>query len=85
MSDRPDRSKRVTMNVPGKLMTADGITLTVQILDISKDGFRVSAPETLFVGERVRLELGRSGFADAEILWVQGNECGGVFHFPLNV
>ena len=73
------RQPRIRLDVTACLICSDGEKLKVTVIDLSSDGFRVKVPEPLFVNERVQLEMGRAGFADAVIRWVSDGEAGGVF------
>jgi hypothetical protein len=82
MRNPPDpapRPKRVRLDIEARLICADGEELTVTVIDISKSGFRLRVPESLFVGEQVQLKLGRSGYAAGVIRWIRGDEAGGEF------
>ena len=77
------RQPRVRLDVTACLICSDGERLEVTVIDLSGEGFRVKVPEPLFVNERVQLEMGRSGYAEAIIRWVSDGEAGGLFTSPL--
>lgn len=74
-----NRGKRVSVNLPGKLTTDDGVVVDVLVLDLSASGFRLISDEALLVGERVSLRVGREDSLPAIIRWVVGREAGGSF------
>ena len=78
-SSRICRSPRVTLNLETSLTDSTGTAIKAIVLDLSRDGVRLRAGEPLFVGETVDLEMGRSGYATVQILWVSGSEAGGIF------
>lgn len=73
------RAPRVTLNLGTSLTDSTGTAIKAVVLDISRDGVRLQTGEPLFVGETVDLEMGRSGYAQVQILWVSGSEAGGIF------
>nr|WP_314447374.1 PilZ domain-containing protein [uncultured Sphingomonas sp.] len=77
--DLTNRERRVTLNLPARLIDSTSTEIQVVVLDLSPSGIRLQISEPLFVGETVAVELGRSGFAKVQILWVAGNQAGGTF------
>ena len=73
------RDLRVHVNLPARLITVDGEIFRAVVLDLSHAGFRARCSEELFESERIEIELGRSGFAAAEVLWSRGGEIGARF------
>ncbi len=73
---------RIALRQPATMIDSDGGQLDVVLTDISKDGFRLEAGETLIVGEQVRLRVPRREEYLAEIKWARGLEAGGVFLKP---
>lgn len=73
------RSPRVTLNLETSLTDSTGTAIKAVVLDMSRCGVRLQVGEPLFVGETVDLEMGRSGYAKIQILWVSGSEAGGIF------
>lgn len=79
---RPDRAPRTATNIPAALVDSGGSRFPVVILDLSAAGFRLRASERLHEGEEVRLEAGKGESQPARILWVRGDEAGGLFLLP---
>ena len=73
------RDRRVTLNLETSLTDSTGVKIKAVVVDLSRTGVRLQISEPLFVGETVDLEMGRSGYAKLQILWVTGFEAGGVF------
>jgi hypothetical protein len=78
----PPRAARISINQPAALIDSHGARLPVVILDLSAAGFRVRTSERLDEGEEVRLEAGKGDAQPARILWVRGDEAGGLFLLP---
>ena len=82
MSRAPGHTKRgprVAIRRPAVLIDSDGVEMTVLVLDVSNEGFRIQAPQSPRIGERVTLRIeGYDDFA-AQIRWALGDEAGGVF------
>lgn len=77
------RGPRVTTDLKAKVLRANGEELDVMITDISKDGFKLRSLSQLLIGERVDLQVPKTGVVPAQIRWAVGNEAGGVFLAPL--
>lgn len=77
------RGPRVTTDLKAVLLRPDGEEIEVMITDISKDGFKLSTGKQLQIGERVDLEVPKTGVVPAQIRWALGDEAGGVFLAPL--
>lgn len=73
------RDRRVTVNLETSLTDSTGVEIKTVVVDLSRGGARLRIAEPLFVGETVDLQMGRSGYAKLQILWVSGFEAGGVF------
>lgn len=78
-ADLPSRERRVTLDLPARLIDSTATETKVTVLDLSRRGICLRINEPLFVGETVDVELGRSGFAKVQIMWVAGNQAGGSF------
>lgn len=83
-TERVTRSPRVTLSLQAVLVDSDGGELPIEILNLSKDGFRVRAGEPLLLGEKIHLRVSRYGDFAAVIQWVQGYEAGGEFLEPMH-
>lgn len=77
------RGPRVSTDLKAVLLRPDGEEIAVMITDISKDGFKLSSETQLLIGERVDLQVPKTGAVPAQIRWAVGNEAGGVFLAPL--
>lgn len=77
------RGPRVSTDLKAVLLRPDGTEVPVIIIDISKDGFKLSSDIQLMIGERVDLCMPKTGDVPAQIRWAVGGEAGGVFLAPL--
>lgn len=77
------RGPRITTDLKALLVRPDGEEIDVMITDISKDGFKLSTRKQLMIGERIDLEVPKTGIVPAQIRWALGDEAGGVFLAPL--
>lgn len=76
------RAPRIALREDAELIDSDGGVLAVVLTDISKDGFRLEAGETLEIGEQVVLRVARFGNFSAQIKWARGHQAGGIFLGP---
>ena len=79
------RAPRVATCYPATVVDGDGVELAVIVVDISREGFRLTSDETMVIGEHVHLRVPRYGDFPAQIRWAIGNEAGGVFLEPVNL
>ena len=56
---------------------------SVTLVDVSRDGARMSVPEPLYRGQEVWLKVGDTQFFGS-VRWVRHKDCGIVFDEPLN-
>jgi len=80
--DFVDRPPRVATIHDALLIDSDGGELPVVITEISARGFRLRSPETLMIGEMVRLRVDKHGEFEAQIRWSLGYHAGGAFMEP---
>lgn len=73
------REHRVAVDLETVLTDSTGVEIKTVVLDLSRSGARLRIAEPLFVGEAVDLQMGRSGYAKLQILWVSVYEAGGNF------
>lgn len=79
------RSPRIPLHQKAILITSDGDQMEVLVTDISVEGFRLKASETLYEGENivtgevVILRVERRDDLKAQIVWAKGCEAGAVF------
>lgn len=77
------RAPRVDTQFDATLITGDGARISVVVLDISREGFRLETAELLKIGEMVELEAPKYGNFPAQIRWALGGEAGAVFVEPI--
>lgn len=77
------RATRIATTYSGVLTDADGGTIPVVVIDISREGCRLEADGSLAVGEKVVLNVDRYGSYAAQIRWVRGRQAGAVFLDPV--
>lgn len=77
------RSPRVQTAFAAVLVDSDGGELAVEVIDLSRGGFRLRTTEPLVIGEEIRIRGGRYGDFSARVQWVQGYEAGGQFLTPV--
>ena len=77
------RGPRVATDLKAVLLRPNGEEIHAIIIDISKDGFRLTAEAQLMIGERLDLRVPKAGDVPAQIRWALGNEAAGVFLAPL--
>lgn len=73
---------RIALREDAQLIDSDGGIAAVVLTDISKEGFRLEASETLEIGEQVNLRVARFGDFLAQIKWARAHEAGGIFLGP---
>ena len=78
-----DRAARIAVSCDAVLIEADGCALDVVIVDVSRDGFRLTSQSELEVGSEVLLRMARLDPVRALIRWTCGHEAGGVFLDPV--
>ena len=78
------RSPRVQTSIAATLKDSDGGVLPVEVLDLSRGGFRLRASWTLIEGSQVTLRVRHDEYP-AEIIWVDGHEAGGRFLGPVTL
>jgi hypothetical protein len=79
------RDRRVVLNCAAILTEADGFTVDVTVVDVSKDGFRLRSVTELELGSKVSLQMENVTPVRCEIRWSCGHEAGGVFLDPITV
>ena len=82
------RAPRVLLDQKATLITSDGDQMNVIVTNVSAQGFRMKADETLYdgenivVGEAVIVRTERRDDLRAQIIWTSGCDLGGVFLDP---
>jgi hypothetical protein len=57
----------------------EGPPLSVMVTDLTEQGCRITAGETLLIGEQIRLEIPRLGYLNAQIRWSFEGQAGARF------
>jgi hypothetical protein len=78
------KSKRVTLEMGAGLRQRGGTGVTIQIVDLSVDGFRASTHLQLAKGADVWLRLPGLEPYQARVMWAKGNFIGCAFERPLH-
>lgn len=77
------REARVTLNCDAVLTEADGCTVDVVIVDVTKSGFRLQSLAELEIGSEVLLQMDKLPGVRGQIRWICGHQSGGVFLDPV--
>jgi len=77
------RAPRVDTRFETSLIDSDGNTVSVIVIDISREGCRMESDGTLKIGENVQIKVPKYGTFPAQIRWALGNEAGAVFLEPV--
>ena len=77
------RAPRVDTKFSTTLTDSDGNTLSVMVLDISREGCRMQTDGSLKIGENVQIKVPKYGTFPAQIRWALGDEAGAVFLEPV--
>ena len=77
------RAPRVDTRFDTSLIDSDGNTLSVVVIDISREGCRMESDGSLKIGEMVQIKVPKYGTFPAQIRWALGNEAGAVFLEPV--
>ncbi|MGZ8998851.1 MAG: PilZ domain-containing protein [Allosphingosinicella sp.] len=78
------KSQRVPVEMGAALRQRGAAGVSVQIMDLSVDGFRVATHLDLFEGSDVWLRLGGLEACHAKVVWVSGHLVGCRFSRPLH-
>ena len=78
------KSQRVPVEIGAALRQRGASGVSVQIMDLSVDGFRVATHLDLFEGSDVWLRLGGLEACHAKVMWVSGHLVGCRFTRPLH-
>ena len=81
---RGRRSERVPLTLGAGLRQRGASGVTVQIMDLSIDGFRVATHLDLMVGTDVWLRLPGLEASHARVVWAEGQYVGCAFIRPLH-
>jgi len=83
-SQKGRRSERVPLTLGAGLRQRGASGVTVQIMDLSTDGFRVATHLELMVGIDVWLRLPGLEASHARVVWAEGQYVGCAFIRPLH-
>jgi hypothetical protein len=78
------KSERVPVELGAGLRQRGASGVTVQIMDLSTDGFRVATHLELFAGTQVWLRLPGLEACHARVVWAEGHFIGCAFERPLH-
>lgn len=78
------KSTRVTLEMGAGLRQRGGTGVSIQIVDLSTDGFRASTHLNLAKGTDVWLRLPGLEPYQAKVMWAKGNFIGCAFERPLH-
>ena len=78
------KSERVPVELGAGLRQRGASGVSVQIMDLSIDGFRVATHLELFPGTQVWLRLPGLEPCHAQVVWAEGHYLGCVFERPLH-
>ena len=78
------KSERVTLEMGAGLRQRGGTGVTIQILDLSTDGFRASTHLQLVKGTDIWLRLPGLEPQQGRVMWAKGNFIGCAFERPLH-
>lgn len=78
------KSERVPIEIGAGLRQRGGTGVSIQILDLSTDGFRASTHLNLAKGNDVWLRLPGLEPYQARVMWTKGNFVGCAFERPLH-
>jgi hypothetical protein len=77
------RAPRVDTRFATSLIDSDGNSVSVMVIDISREGCRMETDGSLKIGENVQIKVPKYGTFPAQIRWAMGNEAGAVFLEPV--
>jgi hypothetical protein len=74
------RNDRRQVDLAALVHRGTGEPLAAIVRDLTEQGCRLSAAETLRIGERIQIEIPRLGFLSAQVRWALGDEAGALFN-----
>jgi hypothetical protein len=77
---RPD--SRYALDLPARLVIAEGAPLAVRLVNLSRNGFRVAEGPTLPAGQRVRLEVKGWPRLAGRVMWCDHGRIGCLLDTP---
>ena len=73
------RNDRKRVDLACVVHREDCSPMPVTVTDLTEEGCRIEAAETLRIGEQIRLEIPRLGYLTAQIRWAMEGEAGARF------
>jgi len=73
------RNDRRSVDLAAFVHREDRPPLSVLVTDLTEQGCRISAEETLSIGEQFRLEIPHLGYLQAQVRWALDGEAGARF------
>jgi hypothetical protein len=73
------RNDRRTVDLAAFVHRDQGPRMPVIVTDLTEQGCRISADETLRIGEQIKLEIPHLGFLSAQIRWALDGQAGARF------
>ena len=73
------RNDRRSVDLAAFVHREDHPPLSVSVTDLTELGCRISAEETLLIGEQIRLEIPHLGYLSAQVRWALDGEAGARF------
>jgi hypothetical protein len=73
------RNDRRTVDLAAFVHRDQGPRMPVIVTDLTEQGCRISADETLRIGEQIKLESPHLGFLSAQIRWALDGQAGARF------
>lgn len=73
------RNDRRPVDLAAFVHREEGVRVPVIVTDLTEQGCRISADETLRIGEQIKLEIPHLGFLSAQIRWALDGQAGARF------
>ena len=73
------RNDRRPVDLAAFVHREEGVRVPVIVTDLTEQGCRISADETLRIGELIKLEIPHLGFLSAQIRWALDGQAGARF------
>jgi hypothetical protein len=70
------RNERVAININAIAQRSDDTKVSVRLVNMSFKGCEMTAVDPFEVGERVRIQIDRQGFIEAEVRWSSDGRAG---------
>jgi hypothetical protein len=73
---------RYAIDLPARFVVDEGKPLSVRLINLSRNGFRVAAPTVLPAGQAVRLEVDGWPRLAGKVVWCSGGRIGCLVENP---